>query len=139
MKLKLKNNCKNIINIICLVCYVVLLLYTTLIGREHTNPLHAVFEGWLPFRRYDGTWNLDTIYNIFLLTPITFLISKVFIIKTKKDIFLKIVGLAFVISLFIEINQLLFQVGTFQISDLIYNTLSGLIGYILFKIMYKPE
>lgn len=139
MKLKLKNNCKNIINIICLVCYVVLLLYTTLIGREHTNPLHAVFEGWLPFRRYDGTWNLDTIYNIFLLTPITFLISKVFIIKTKKDIFLKIVGLAFVISLFIEINQLLFQVGTFQISDLIYNTLSGLIGYILFKIMYKSE
>lgn len=139
MKLKLKNNCKNIINIICLVCYVVLLLYTTLIGREHTNPLHAVFEGWLPFRRYDGTWNLDTIYNIFLLTPITFLISKVFIIKTKKDIFLKIVGLAFVISLFIEINQLLFQVGTFQISDLIYNTLSGLIGNILFKIMYKSE
>ena len=139
MKLKLKNNCKNIINIICLVCYVVLLLYTTLIGREHTNPLHAVFEGWLPFRRYEGTWNLDTIYNIFLLTPITFLISKVFIIKTKKDIFLKIVGLAFVISLFIEINQLLFQVGTFQISDLIYNTLSGLIGNILFKIMYKSE
>lgn len=89
MKLKLKNNCKNIINIICLVCYVVLLLYTTLIGREHTNPFHAVFEGWLPFRRYDGIWNLDTIYNIFLLTPITFLISKVFIIKTKKDIFLK--------------------------------------------------
>ena len=139
MKLKLKNNCKNIINIICLVCYVVLLLYTTLIGREHMNPFHAVFEGWLPFRRYDGTWNLDTIYNIFLLTPITFLISKVFIIKTKKDIFLKIVELAFVISLFIEINQLLFQVGTFQISYLIYNTLSGLIGYILFKIMYKPE
>lgn len=137
MKLKLKNNCKNIINIICLVCYVVLLLYTTLIGREHTNPLHAVFEGWLPFRRYDGTWNLDTIYNIFLLTPITFLISKVFIIKTKKDIFLKIVGLAFVISLFIEINQLLFQVGTFQISDLVYNTLSGLIGYILYRILYK--
>ena len=67
------------------------------------------------------------------------MISKVFIIKTKKDIFLKIVELAFVISLFIEINQLLFQVGTFQISDLIYNTLSGLIGYILFKIMYKPE
>lgn len=84
MKLKLKNNCKNIINIICLVCYVVLLLYTTLIGREHTNPFHAVFEGWLPFRRYDGIWNLDTIYNIFLLTPITFLISKVFVFKNKE-------------------------------------------------------
>ena len=113
------------------------IIYTTLIGREHTNPLHAVFEGWFPFRRYDGTWNLDAIYNIFLLTPITFLISKVFTIKTKKDIFLKIVGLAFAISLFIEMNQLLFQVGTFQISDLVYNTLSGLIGYILFKIIYK--
>ena len=65
--MKLKNNGKNIINIICLVCYV----------------------------------------------------------------------LAFVISLFIEVNQLLFQVGTFQISDLVYNTLSGLIGYILYRILYK--
>ena len=52
--MKLKNNGKNIINIICLVCYGGLLLYFTLIGRKHTNPLHAVFEGWLPFRRYDG-------------------------------------------------------------------------------------
>lgn len=135
--MKLKNNGKNIINIICLVCYGGLLLYFTLIGRKHTNPLHAVFEGWLPFRRYDGTWNLDSIYNIFLLTPITFFISRVFSIKTKKDVFLRIVVLAFVISLFIEVNQLLFQVGTFQISDLVYNTLSGLIGYILYRILYK--
>ena len=82
--MKLKNNGKNIINIICLVCYGGLLLYFTLIGRKHTNPLHAVFEGWLPFRRYDGTWNLDSIYNIFLLTPITFLISRVFMFKNKE-------------------------------------------------------
>ena len=72
-----------------------------------------------------------------MLTPITFLISRVFSIKTKKDVFLRIVVLAFVISLFIEVNQLLFQVGTFQISDLVYNTLSGLIGYILYRILYK--
>ena len=37
MKLKLKNNCKNIINIICLVCYVVLLLYTTSVSYTHLD------------------------------------------------------------------------------------------------------
>ena len=91
-------------------------------------------------------WSVIIFYIIWTVTyesiacgfcRLAFLISRVFSIKTKKDVFLRIVVLAFVISLFIEVNQLLFQVGTFQISDLVYNTLSGLIGYILYRILYK--
>ena len=104
----------------------------TLIGRTHTDPLSAVFTGWLPFKRYDGTWNIDAVYNIFLLTPIIFSINGVHPFALKKNWKYKATILSFIISFFIEINQLIFSIGTFQISDLVYNTLSGVIGGWLF-------
>lgn len=44
----------------------------------------------------------------------------------------KVVMLSFEISALIEIAQLLFQVGCFDIDDIILNTLGGLIGYLVF-------
>lgn len=120
-------------NTILLSLYLILLLQMTLIGRSHTDPLSAVFTGWLPFKRYDGTWNTDAVYNIFLLTPITFFINGVYSFVLKKNWKLKMAILSFTISFFIEINQLIFSIGTFQIADLVYNTLSGVIGGLLFK------
>lgn len=124
-------------NIILLILYLILLLQMTLIGRIHTDPLSAVFTGWLPFKRYDGTWNIDTIYNIFLLTPLTFFLSKSFPHITKKNLFKKMILISFGISFFIEINQLIFAIGTFQVSDLVYNTISGVIGGVIYRMSYK--
>jgi len=120
--------------VILLILYLLLLLQMTLIGRIHTDPLSAIFLGWLPFKRYNGTWNIDAIYNIFLLTPITFFINGVHPFVSQRNWKLQIVILSFLISFFIEINQLIFSIGTFQIADLVYNTLSGVIGGELFKI-----
>lgn len=125
------------INTILLSLYLILLLQMTLIGRSHTDPLSAVFTGWLPFKRYDGTWNIDTIYNIFLLTPLTFFLGKSFPHITKKNLFKKMILISFGISFFIEINQLIFAIGTFQVSDLVYNTISGVIGGVIYKMSYK--
>lgn len=44
----------------------------------------------------------------------------------------KIGALSFEISALIEISQLLFQVGCFDVDDMILNTLGGLLGYFLF-------
>lgn len=36
-----------------------------------------------------------------------------------------------------EFSQLLFHLGTFQISDLVYNTLGGTVGGLAYYIIYK--
>lgn len=113
--------------------YMVLLLYLTLIGRKQVDPLVNVFGGWLPFRRNDQTWNVDAIYNIFLLTPMTFFFDKSFPRIVKKNFIRKRILISFGVSFFIEINQLIFKIGTFQISDLVYNTISGVIGGIIYN------
>lgn len=40
-------------------------------------------------------------------------------------------------SFIIEFLQLLFHLGTFQISDLCYNTLGGTIGGVIYFVSYK--
>ena len=42
-----------------------------------------------------------------------------------------------VFSFMIEFAQLLFHLGTFQISDLTYNTLGGAVGGVIYCIGYK--
>ena len=44
---------------------------------------------------------------------------------------------AFATSLFIEATQLIFKIGTFQMSDLLYNTLGGLLGALIFVLLRK--
>ena len=40
--------------------------------------------------------------------------------------------LSFEISAVVEISQLIFRVGSFDVDDMILNTLGGLLGYFLF-------
>lgn len=49
----------------------------------------------------------------------------------------KTVLLSFEISSLIEISQLIFQVGCFDVDDIILNTLGGLLGYLLFAASRK--
>lgn len=42
-----------------------------------------------------------------------------------------------IFSFLIEFAQLLFHLGTFQISDLTYNTLGGAVGGVIYCIGYK--
>ena len=42
-----------------------------------------------------------------------------------------------IFSFVIEFSQLLFHLGTFQISDLVYNTLGGTVGGLAYYIIYK--
>lgn len=43
----------------------------------------------------------------------------------------------FLCSFFIEFSQLILRLGTFQLSDLFYNTLGGFLGGLIYWIGYK--
>ena len=71
----MENNVRNLYNDIILF---------NIAGRKQVDLLINVFGGWLPFKRSNQTWNIDALYNIFLLTPLTFFLGKSFSHITKK-------------------------------------------------------
>ena len=117
--------------------YTTMILFRTLLNRDMwMNPLSDVFGNWWIWKyAEDGSRQLTTecIENLMLFIPFTILLfwttgKKIL----KKTTFLNIVWtglkITFVFSLSIELLQLFLRLGTFQVSDLTYNTLGGGIG-----------
>ena len=57
------------------------------------------------------------------------------VIWRKTDSFFRIMLLGFEFSLCVEIIQLVWKVGSFDVDDLMLNTLGGFLGYLLFLLM----
>ena len=80
----------------------------------------------------DGEKQLTTecIENVFLMMPFTAIVMWTF--EVKKNVVWKGIKIAFLFSVMIELLQLLLRLGTFQISDIVYNTVGGMLGGILY-------
>lgn len=121
--------------------YLVLVLYVTLmpftIPLGATNNLFLDTANFIPFRdlrlNYGGAVR-EIILNIIMMVPFGFLYP----IIQKKGILSTILG-TFLFSFIIEGSQLLsswwssLHSRSFDVTDLITNTVGGLIGYLLFK------
>lgn len=115
--------------------YVLVIIYCTLIYKGTSNSIMGI--NILPFYTYKHAWNNFSawywyliIFNILLFIPFGFiapLVSKNF----KKFWVILITGMVF--SLCIELIQLKFNVGVFDIDDIFNNTLGTLIGYFTIK------
>ena len=120
-----------------------MILFRTLINRQiWFDPLGKIMEGW---GLYDGEGKLTTeaIENFMLFVPFTILLFW----ALKKQVFgekiylkhviwssIKVVGS---ISFTIEFLQVLLHVGTFQLSDLCYNTLGGVCGGLIYYLVFS--
>lgn len=125
-----------------LIFYVSLVLFRTLFNRMvWINPLRDIMGGW-GFYSSEGKLSGENIENIILFIPFPVLLFGCCRIKRGNawGIFKTLyrgVLLTFVFSATIEFAQLFFSLGTFQISDLVYNTLGGSIGSITYAILCK--
>lgn len=121
------------------------LFYITLFHRIGTviDKSSNIFGEWSIFDGETSMYlNIKPIFNIILFLPICFVLFffiKKFFNKTysNKKLLTYSIVISFSISLFIELSQLIFSLGTFQISDLTYNTLGGLIGAIICVLIKK--
>ena len=106
--------------------YLSYILICTLLSRQSFVPYKSVLKG---FRLYNnGRWSKECIENILLFVPYTFFFLQALVPeKSFKAAFL----IALSTSLFVEISQLIFWLGAFQFSDIFYNVLGGLVGWIL--------
>lgn len=130
--------------------YTALVLFRTLFSREITSaPLSNVTGGWHFWKIIKGklVFYPSAAENLLMLAPFIFLLFLAFgarIFRRRPSI-LRAVWKSFIISFLfscsIEASQLILHLGTFQWSDLVYNTLGGIIGgvayYFFCVIVYK--
>lgn len=122
----------------CFVFYTMMILLRTLLSRRiWPNPLEKVIG---ELRIYaDGVWYTESVENMLMFVPFTILLLWTYgdkLFKYKKNRLSGMLGMsfssAFLFSLFIEIYQLVFHMGTFQLADLLHNTLGGTFGGVLY-------
>ena len=122
---------------LCLSFYIAMILFRTLFCRElYMYPLRDVIGKW---DLYDTDGNLITegIENVILFIPFTWLYLAIDAAKLGKIMsryIVKSVLISFGLSVSIEFLQLFLKLGTFQLSDLFFNTLGGFIGGVIFWI-----
>ena len=123
-----------------MILYVVFVLQRTVFNRSPWgNPLENVIGFW--GLMIDGTPNYEMFENILLFLPLypLFMTSgldkNVTCLGKMRQIGLLVVP--FAVSLAIEMIQLSLRTGTFQLSDLAYNTLGGFIGGLIYRGYYR--
>lgn len=114
--------------------YTAMILFRTLLNRSMWgSPLSNVIGVWGLYNS-KGELTTEVIENLILFIPFVFLLLWCFhdklVGKSNKlsKILWQSTKITFLLSLSIELLQLILHLGTFQLSDLFYNTLGGIIG-----------
>lgn len=96
------------------------------------NPLSDVMGGWSIWDMVNGQKQLTTecIENVVLMMPFTGMVMWTFDVEDR--VVWKSTKLGLIFSMSIEMLQLLLRLGTFQVSDIVYNTLGGMLGGIVY-------
>ncbi len=146
----LNKNIKKIIKIgsqILFTIYLVILIYflffsehygRTIVSTEYKYNLQPFKEihRFIKYRREIGFEGVvvNLLGNVLAFAPFGMVMP---IISPRNRKFINILLLSFQLSLTIEIVQFFLRVGTFDVDDLLLNTVGGILGYIGFIIMNK--
>ena len=120
-------------------------IYVYIINTISTIGVGKLFGGWGLYE--DGQFTTESIENFMLFVPFSILLlwafQKELLGESENIRFGKTVWEATkvvaIFSFMIEFTQLLFHLGTFQISDLTYNTLGGAVGGVIYYLGYSRK
>ena len=122
-----------------------LVLFRTLLNRSQwMNPLADIMGGWGIWETVNGEQKLTTecIENVIMMVPFSAIVVWTFGEKLGngwKKILWCSGKIAFGFSLMIEMLQLLLRLGTFQLSDISYNTVGGVLGGLMYCAVMKAR
>lgn len=106
--------------------------YGRIFGQEMYRYNLIPFKEIERFWKYRDILGIHTFYNlvgnVLIFLPAGFFIPILW--ETKRG-FVFTVCVTFWMSLTVELTQLLLRVGSFDVDDLLLNTLGGIIGYLL--------
>ena len=115
-----------------------LVLFRTLLNRNlWMNPLSNVMGGWGIWETVNGERKLTTecIENVIMMVPFSSVVMWTF--DVKRRVLWQSGKIAFIFSVVIEMLQLLLRLGTFQLSDIFYNTVGGVLGGLMYCAVMK--
>ena len=72
--------------------------------------------------------------NIILFIPFGFLLP---VIAGRKPNFVQLITFSFLLSLFLELIQLFSRIGSFDVDDLLLNTLGAILGFFTLNVITK--
>lgn len=125
-----------------LTLYTAMILFSTLLNRNiWADPVSDVIGIWGLYNE-NGEFITETIENLVLFIPFVILLfwgfrEKLLPKLTLLSVLWKATKITFLFSFTIEMLQLFLRLGTWQLSDLFYNTLGGAIGGLIYYIAYK--
>ena len=120
-----------------------MILFRTLLNRIlWLNPLSKVMGGWGIWEIENGERKLTTecIENVIMMVPFSAIVMWTFREKIENSwnkILWRGGKIAFIFSISIEMLQLLLRLGTFQLSDIFYNTVGGVLGGLMYCAVMK--
>ena len=129
--------------LVYLLFLVYFLFFSDYLGRGNTDTHYSYnLEPFKEIRRFIIYWKvvglhyflLNIVGNIAGFMPFGFFLP-VFSRRSRR--FFNTVLLSALFSLCVETLQLGFQVGSFDVDDLILNTLGAILGYLLYKTVQK--
>lgn len=113
----------------------------TRLSQPEQDPFAKVWGGWgITDQTY--YYELSSIFNIIIFLPLCTLLFLFLKTVLQKDPDIKKLtaisaGTGFLISCMIEGLQIILRAGTFQVSDLCYNTLGAVLGIFVFIALKK--
>lgn len=122
-----------------------MILFRTLLNRNlWMNPLSNIMGGWGIWETVNGEQKLTTecIENVIMMVPFSAVVAWTFQEKVGhswKKILWQSGKIAFIFSVSIEMLQLLLRLGTFQLSDIFYNTVGGVLGGLMCHVVKKAR
>ena len=112
--------------------------YGRIFGQENYRYNLVPFKEIERFWKYRGELGIHSFYNlagnILGFVPAGFFIPMLW---GKRRGFLFTICVTFEMSLAVEILQLCFRVGSFDVDDIILNTLGGILGFVLLILVGK--
>lgn len=139
---KKKAQLSNVLAGMVLSVYGSIMLQLTLVCRESGSRIGIemdIFHG-LVGPENDLHWLMIAyaIMNCMLFIPFGFTVSLFSVINEKKLIiqFILVTLISFATSMLIELTQLIMQRGYYEMQDLAFNTLGGMIGWMIFALIY---
>lgn len=134
---------------VCFVAYLLflsyLLFFSTYFGRteygegeyRYNLTLFQEIGRYWHYGRRTGSWYLflmNVCGNIGVFVPVGIFLPALF--ERCKNVFLTIL-VCLEISLLAEVVQLVSRVGSFDVDDLLLNTIGGVVGYLIFWMVTK--
>ncbi|MCT4594783.1 MAG: VanZ family protein [Anaeromicrobium sp.] len=94
-------------------------------------PFKTIINYLARFNAYPlDVWFFNLFGNVMAFMPLGFFVPIVYG-RIKKSKYIIYIG--FLMSLFIEVLQIITRLGTFDVDDIILNTMGTLIGYVVYK------